>query len=104
MHLTVCYAYNTHIRNRKLWASWLQCDDVFYDEILKRIYAIGAEGGISVFEQQEQQNADHYKESARISNVREALTGSFSPKRLQPRECLPRPSRKLDRSRPLPSA
>ena len=52
------------------------CDDVFYDQTRKRIYAIGGEGGISVFEQQ---NPDHYKESARISTVKGARTGFFSP-------------------------
>jgi hypothetical protein len=38
------------------------CDDVFYDQARKRIYASGGEGAISVFEQQD---ADHYTESAR---------------------------------------
>jgi DNA-binding beta-propeller fold protein YncE len=52
------------------------CDDVFYDRGRKRIYAIGGEGGISVFEQLD---PDHYKESARISTVKGARTGFFSP-------------------------
>lgn len=52
------------------------CDDVFYDHNRKRIYAIGGEGAISVFEQQD---PDHYKESARISTVKGARTGFFSP-------------------------
>ncbi len=52
------------------------CDDVFYDHGRKRIYAIGGEGGISVFEQLD---PDHYKESARISTVKGARTGFFSP-------------------------
>jgi len=52
------------------------CDDVFYDQALKRIYAIGGEGGISVFEQLD---PDHYKESSRISTVKGARTGFFSP-------------------------
>ena len=51
------------------------CDDVFYDQTRRRIYAIGGEGGISVFEQQD---PDHYKESARISTVKGARTGFFS--------------------------
>jgi len=49
---------------------------VFYDLTRKRIYAIGGEGGISVFEQQD---PDHYKESARITTVNGARTGFFSP-------------------------
>ena len=52
------------------------CDDVFYDQIRKRIYASGGEGAISVFEQQD---ADHYKESARINTVKGARTSFFSP-------------------------
>jgi YVTN family beta-propeller protein len=52
------------------------CDDVFYDQTRKRIYAIGGEGGISVFEQQD---PNHYKESARITTVEGARTGFFSP-------------------------
>jgi DNA-binding beta-propeller fold protein YncE len=52
------------------------CDDVFYDRVRKRIYAIGGEGAISVFEQQD---PDHYKESARIITVKGARTGFFSP-------------------------
>ncbi|HJZ65675.1 MAG TPA: YncE family protein [Candidatus Acidoferrum sp.] len=52
------------------------CDDVFYDKTRKRIYASGGDGGISVFEQQD---ADHYWESARISTVKGARTSFFSP-------------------------
>lgn len=52
------------------------CDDVFYEKAGKRIYAIGGEGAISVFEQQD---PDHYKESARITTVKGARTGFFSP-------------------------
>ena len=52
------------------------CDDVFYDHARKRIYAIGGEGGISVFEQS---GPDQYKESARITTVGGARTGFFSP-------------------------
>src|SRR5882724_5001886 len=52
------------------------CDDVFYDQNRKRIYAIGGEGAISVFEQQD---PDHYKQSARITTVKGARTGFFSP-------------------------
>jgi YVTN family beta-propeller protein len=52
------------------------CDDVFYDQTRKRIYASGGEGAISVFEQQD---PDHYKESARITTVKGARTSFFSP-------------------------
>jgi len=52
------------------------CDDVFYDQTHKRIYASGGEGAISVFEQQD---PDHYKESARITTVKGARTSFFSP-------------------------
>ena len=51
------------------------CDDVFYDQARKRIYASGGEGAISVFEQQD---PDHYKESARIATVKGARTSFFS--------------------------
>jgi hypothetical protein len=51
------------------------CDDVFYDERRHRIYAIGGEGGISVFQQRD---ADHYDELARIKTVSGARTGFFS--------------------------
>jgi len=52
------------------------CDDVFYDQSRKRIYASGGEGAISVFEQRD---ADHYKELARIATVKGARTSFFSP-------------------------
>jgi DNA-binding beta-propeller fold protein YncE len=52
------------------------CDDVFFDSARKRIYAIGGEGAISVFSQQD---ADHYKEVNRIPTVKGARTGFFSP-------------------------
>src|SRR6266550_3875367 len=51
------------------------CDDVFYDERRHRIYAIGGEGGISVFQQRD---ADHYAELGRIKTVSGARTGFFS--------------------------
>jgi hypothetical protein len=47
-----------------------------YDKASKRIYAIGGEGATSVFEQQD---PDHYKESARIATVKGARTGFFHP-------------------------
>lgn len=52
------------------------CDDVFYDQTRKRIYASGGAGGISVVEQQD---PDHYKEAARIDTVKGARTSFFSP-------------------------
>ena len=52
------------------------CDDVFYDQTRKRIYASGGEGAISVFEQQD---PDHYNETARITTVKGARTSFFSP-------------------------
>lgn len=52
------------------------CDDVFYDQTLKRIYATGGEGAISAFQQQD---ADHYKEIAKVPTVKGARTSFFSP-------------------------
>lgn len=51
------------------------CDDLFSDQRRHRIYAIGGEGGISVFQQLD---ADHYNEIARIKTVSGARTGFFS--------------------------
>ena len=52
------------------------CDDIFFDQARKRLYATGGEGAISVFEQQD---PDHYKEVSRISTVKGARTSFFSP-------------------------
>lgn len=52
------------------------CDDVFFDEARKRIYASGGEGAISVFEQQD---PDHYREVTRIPTIKGARTSFFSP-------------------------
>ena len=52
------------------------CDDVFYDQARKRIYASGGEGAISVFGQE---TPDRYKEVARITTVKGARTSFFSP-------------------------
>jgi hypothetical protein len=52
------------------------CDDVFYDDRRHRVYAIGGEGGISVFQQRD---ADHYEEVGRVKTVSGARTGFFSP-------------------------
>jgi hypothetical protein len=53
------------------------CDDVFYDSDRRRIYAIGGEGGVSVFEQRD---PDNYRELARVQTVPGARTGFFAPK------------------------
>jgi DNA-binding beta-propeller fold protein YncE len=52
------------------------CDDIFFDQTRKRIYATGGEGAISVFEQQD---PDHYREMARVPTVKGARTSFFSP-------------------------
>jgi hypothetical protein len=52
------------------------CDDIFFDQERKRIYATGGEGAISVFEQQD---PDHYKEVIRIPTEKGARTSFFSP-------------------------
>jgi DNA-binding beta-propeller fold protein YncE len=52
------------------------CDDIFFDHEHKRIYATGGEGAISVFEQQD---PDHYRETARVPTVKGARTSFFSP-------------------------
>src|SRR5258708_3215842 len=51
------------------------CDDVFYDQQRRRIYAIGGEGGISVVEQRD---PDQYDELGRLKTVGGARTGFFS--------------------------
>jgi DNA-binding beta-propeller fold protein YncE len=51
------------------------CDDLFYDKTRKRIYASGGDGAISVFQEED---ADHYKELARIATVKGARTSFFS--------------------------
>jgi YVTN family beta-propeller protein len=50
-------------------------DDAYYDAARKRIYVIGGEGAISVFDQQD---ADHYRELERIPTAAGARTGYFS--------------------------
>lgn len=52
------------------------CDDVFFDQKRKRIYASGGEGQIDVFTQQD---PDHYTEAARVITVKGARTSFFSP-------------------------
>jgi DNA-binding beta-propeller fold protein YncE len=57
------------------WPIVGDCDDVFYDAAMKRIYATGGEGKISVFQQED---ADHYNEIARIPTRKGARTSLFS--------------------------
>lgn len=52
------------------------CDDVFIDARRHRIYAIGGEGEISVFRQED---ADHYSAVGTVKTVAGARTGFFSP-------------------------
>src|SRR5260370_37817867 len=52
------------------------CDDIFFDQAHKRIYATGGEGAICVFEQQD---PDHYREMAPVPTVKGARTRFFSP-------------------------
>ncbi len=58
------------------WSVVGDCDDVFYDPSMKRIYATGGDGKISVFQQLA---ADHYKEIASIPTRKGARTSFFSP-------------------------
>lgn len=51
-------------------------DDVFYDQSLQRIYAIGGEGRISVYQQDD---PDHYRLIADIATAKGARTGIFYP-------------------------
>ncbi len=51
-------------------------DDIFYDPIRRRIYEIGGEGFIDVFEQKD---ADHYERVTKIPTASGARTGLFVP-------------------------
>jgi len=53
-------------------------DDIFYDQARKRVYAIGGEGAVSVFQQDD---PDHYREIAKITTEKGARTGFFSAER-----------------------
>jgi len=53
-------------------------DDVFYDSARKRIYAIGGEGGVWVYEQQD---PDRYAIAAKVATVKGARTGFFARSR-----------------------
>ncbi|MGH9583887.1 MAG: YncE family protein, partial [Bryobacteraceae bacterium] len=52
------------------------CDDLFYDPALRRLYASGGAGSVWVFQQQ---NADRYAEIARVATRKGARTSFFSP-------------------------
>ena len=51
-------------------------DDLFYDETTSRVYVIGGQGFIDVFEQK---GADHYSRIARLATGAGARTGLFVP-------------------------
>ena len=53
-----------------------RCDQVFFDEVNRRIYALGGEGYIGVFQQKD---ADHYEELARVPSALGAKTGILVP-------------------------
>ena len=55
-----------------------ECDDVYFDAARKRIYAIGAEGFISVFQEND---PDHYVLVASVPSEIGIRTGYFFPKR-----------------------
>jgi DNA-binding beta-propeller fold protein YncE len=55
-----------------------ECDDVYFDEGRKRIYVIGAEGFISVFQQND---PDHYELVASVPSAVGIRTGFFYSKR-----------------------
>jgi DNA-binding beta-propeller fold protein YncE len=51
-------------------------DDLFYDAAKKRVYVIGGQGFVDVFEQKD---ADHYERIGRIATAPGARTGLFVP-------------------------
>lgn len=51
-------------------------DDLFYDAARKKLYVIGGDGHLDVFEQKD---ADHYKPALRIKTAPGARTGFFAP-------------------------
>jgi DNA-binding beta-propeller fold protein YncE len=55
-----------------------ECDDVYFDASRKRIYVIGAEGFISVFQQD---SPDHYSLVAEVPSAVGVRTGYFFAKR-----------------------
>jgi DNA-binding beta-propeller fold protein YncE len=55
-----------------------ECDDAYFDEARKRVYVIGAEGSISVFQQKD---PDHYELVASVPTAVGIRTGFFYTKR-----------------------
>ncbi len=53
-----------------------RCDQVFFDEVNRRVYALGGEGYIGVFLQKDK---DHYEELARVPTASGAKTGILIP-------------------------
>jgi hypothetical protein len=53
------------------------CDDVFFDSARKRIYAIGGEGAISIFAQDD---PNHHRDVGRILPSKERERASSLPK------------------------
>ena len=53
-----------------------RCDQVIWDEANRRIYALGGEGYIGIFEQK---SADQYEELARVTSAVGAKTGILVP-------------------------
>jgi DNA-binding beta-propeller fold protein YncE len=53
-----------------------RCDQVIWDAANRRIYALGGEGYIGVFQQKD---ADHYEELARVTSAAGAKTGILVP-------------------------
>jgi DNA-binding beta-propeller fold protein YncE len=53
-----------------------RCDQVIWDAANRRIYALGGEGYIGVFQQKD---ADHYEELARVTSAMGAKTGILVP-------------------------
>jgi hypothetical protein len=53
-----------------------RCDQVIWDEANRRIYALGGEGYIGVFQQK---SADQYEELARVTSAAGAKTGILVP-------------------------
>lgn len=51
-------------------------DDLFYDAARSRVYVIGGQGFVDVFDQK---NADHYDRTAHIATASGARTGLFVP-------------------------
>ena len=51
-------------------------DDLFYDAAKKRVYVIGGQGFVDVFEQKD---ADHYNRAERYTTAAGARTGLFVP-------------------------